>query len=59
MIKLLKLIDKNFTKLSKRERPAIPLCVKTKENLLFRLLFVTNTFTWRLIKNVIEKKPTV
>lgn len=28
--------------------------VKTKENLLFRLLFDTNTFTWRLIEEVCE-----
>jgi len=28
--------------------------VKTKENLLFRLLFDTNTFCWRLVKEVNE-----
>ena len=28
--------------------------VKTKENLLFRLLFDTNTFSWRLVKEVNE-----
>lgn len=28
--------------------------VKTEENLLFRILFDTNTFTWRLVEEVNE-----